>query len=198
MILTGYSHYLQFGEEIPEIIIVGISYGTNDWQQGNARSEDYTVPSAERPFWGGAPQFHSVLRNEIIPCVESNFASDPSRRILFGHSIGGQFVLYSALNHPGYFWGHIASNPALHRNLEYFMPDKWNSIEQVQVSSLFVGIAENDEQRFRKPAMEWVRAWRQQSRLPWFLKQMTMDAHNHMSSVPAAFRNGMIWQFESK
>jgi len=34
-------------EEIPEAILVGISYGTDDWQQGNLRSTDFTAPSAE-------------------------------------------------------------------------------------------------------------------------------------------------------
>jgi predicted alpha/beta superfamily hydrolase len=34
--------------------------------------------------------------------------------------LGGQFVLYTALTRPDLFWGHIASNPALHRNLPFY------------------------------------------------------------------------------
>ena len=34
-LLAGYYRYLMLGEEVPELIIVGVSYGTDDWQKGN-------------------------------------------------------------------------------------------------------------------------------------------------------------------
>ena len=122
--LAAYRRYLQLQESVPATIVVGLSYRTDDWRQGNARSTDYTAPTAEREHWGGAPKFQQALRTEIIPLVETRFRSNPSRRLLFGQSIAGQFVLYTAQTDPGLFWGHIASNPALHRNVEFFLGDE--------------------------------------------------------------------------
>ncbi|MCI0695042.1 hypothetical protein L0337_23910 [candidate division KSB1 bacterium] len=83
-ILAGYYRYLRLGEEIPAAIIVGISYGTDDWKQGNMRSRDYTAKADDRPHWGGADDFQNVLRKEILPLIEGNHSADPGRRIIIG------------------------------------------------------------------------------------------------------------------
>ena len=66
------------------------------------------------------------LFEELIPLIESAYPSDDQQRIIFGQSLGGQFVLYTALTDPALFHGHIASNPALHRNLDFFL--HWQGI----------------------------------------------------------------------
>jgi predicted alpha/beta superfamily hydrolase len=87
--LVAYQRYLQFGEEIPPVILVAISYGGSDFASGNFRSTDYTAPSDERDYWGGAEKFQAFLETAVIPLVESRFRSNPKRRILFGQSLGG-------------------------------------------------------------------------------------------------------------
>ena len=141
-LLGGYYRYLRLAEEIDEAIIVAISYGASDFAGGNFRSTDFTAPSTEREWYGGAERFRNFLENELMPSIEDEYRSDATRRIVFGHSLGGQFVLFTAQTKPELFWGHIASNPALHRNLEYFLdtvPD-----EQAD-TKLFVGSATNDD-----------------------------------------------------
>ena len=122
-LLSGYYGYLSLAGDVPEVILVGISYGTADWQQGNMRSTDFTASSAEREHYGGAPRFQEVLRRELFPLIEAQYRSDSARRVIFGQSLGGQFVLHAALTEPDLFWGHIASNPALHRNLAFFLQE---------------------------------------------------------------------------
>ena len=46
--LAAYTNYLRHEQAVPELLIVGVSYATDDWQQGNHRSVDYTAPSDER------------------------------------------------------------------------------------------------------------------------------------------------------
>ena len=113
-LLSAYYRYLNFGGEIPSAIIVGISYGSNNYAGGNYRSTDYTAKSQERDYYGGAGQFQKFLSKELMPFIESSYASRSDRRVIFGQSIGGQFVLYTALTEPNLFWGHVASNPAVH------------------------------------------------------------------------------------
>lgn len=193
-LFASYYRYLHFGEEMPDSIIVGISYGGDTFEKGNYRSTDYTAPSEEREYWGGAGKFQSFLDVELLPFIENRYRANPDRRIIFGQSIGGQFVLYTALTRPQLFWGHIASNPALHRNLPFFLERHSYSRETGQ-SRLFVGSGTLDDPRFREPAAEWMQHWNGRKKKPWKLMTMDLEGQTHMSAPPLAFREGMRWLF---
>jgi len=196
--LTAYNRYLMFGEEVPETIIVGISYGSESFEGGNYRSTDYTAPSEEREYWGGAETFQSFLSDELLPFIDGTYRSQNNRRIVFGQSIGGQFVLYTAQTEPELFWGHIASNPALHRNLPFFLEQHSITSSSEKPSRLFVGSGTHDDPRFREPALEWIEHWTSIENKPWALKTEDLTGHSHMSAPPVAFRQGMRWLFESQ
>lgn len=196
-LLSAYYRYLTLGEEIPNVIIVGISYGSDKFDGGNYRSTDYTAKSPERDYWGGAGQFQKFLSEELLPFIEGSYASRFDRRVIFGQSIGGQFVLYTALTEPNLFWGHIASNPALHRNLPFFLEEHAESASVSEQSRLFVASGTNDDPRFRGPALEWIEHWSGVENSPWQLKTMNLDGHSHMSAPPASFRQGMRWMFST-
>jgi predicted alpha/beta superfamily hydrolase len=194
-LMAAYYRYLRFGEEVPDTIIVGISYGGDTFEKGNFRSTDYTAPAAERDYWGGAPRFQKFLSDELVPLIEGRYRSDPSRRIIFGQSIGGQFVLYTALTRPTLFWGHIASNPALHRNLPFFMRKHAEPGPDGQRSRLFVADGTLNDAEYRQPSLAWTAHWSAAGDPPWDLKAMDLEGHSHMSAPPAAFRAGMRWLF---
>lgn len=192
--LVGYYNYLLNEELVPEAMLVGLSYGAPDFEGGNYRSTDYTAPTDEREWWGGANAFQQVLEEDLLPLVESTYRADPERRILFGQSIGGQFVLYSALTRPGLFRGRIASNPALHRNLPFFL--ERHGAEHSPGSKLFVSSASGDDPRFRVPARAWIDHWNGQPDPPWALRAVTIEGYGHFSVITEAFRQGLLWLFD--
>ena len=194
-LLSAYHRYLRFSEEAPNAIIVGISYGSSSFEGGNYRSTDYTAKSAERDYWGGAQEFQQFLSDELLPLIEDTYRSRADRRVIFGQSLGGQFVLYTALTRPNMFWGHIASNPALHRNLPFFLQKHAKPAPAPERSRLFVGSGTLDDPRFRGPAVEWIEHWSGRDDNPWLLRTMDLDGHTHMSAPPASFRQGMRWLF---
>ena len=196
-LLSAYYHYLRFTEEIPAMIIVGISYGTDDWQKGNARSTDYTAKSPQRKNWGGAENFQHLLKNSILPLIESKYLSDPDKRLIFGNSLAGQFVLYTAMTQPGLFAGYIASNPALHRNLSFFLENKNLGLITTAQPKLFVSSGSNDDDIFRKPAIKWMQHWNKQNNHPWILKTKVLNNEGHMSAIPKAFILGSRWILSS-
>jgi hypothetical protein len=191
-LLSGFHHYLRFGDESPRAILVGISYGADTFREGNMRSTDYTAPSVERDFWGGAENFQTVLQDELIPLIESNYRADPRQRIIFGQSLGGQFVLYTAMTRPQLFFGHIASNPALHRNLAFFLKYHGDT-KTVNATRLFVSSGEFDDPQFREPTLKWIEHWHNQPGRPWLLETRTLAGQTHMSAAPEAFRQGVKW-----
>ena len=194
-LMAAYHHYLRFGDEALPVILVGISYAADTFKEGNYRSTDFTAPSEERDFWGGAPVFQGILRDELLPLIENTYRADPTKRVIFGHSLGGQFVLYTALTHPKLFYGHIASNPALHRNLPFFLEWQGKTDSPVNVSRLFVASGELDNARFREPTLNWISHWQAETARPWILETRTLAGQTHLSAVPESFRQGLGWVF---
>ncbi len=192
--LAGYYRYLRLAEEVSPLIIVGISYGTSDWREGNRRSVDYTLPTAEQAHWGGAERFDRWLESRLLPLIETEYPADPARRIIFGQSLGGQFAIHEAMFKPDRFWGHIASNAALHRNLELFLsaPEQRPAV----LPRLFVVGGSDDNPRFAEPRGRWIAHWQSQPAPPFELQVTTLPGDNHFSALTGAFRHGLIWLFE--
>lgn len=113
--------FLTYDEQLPEAIIIGISYGEFN-QSINKRHIDFSAPAPDAaPGENGAPQFLGFLKNELIPAVEGRYRVNSDKRVLLGQSRGGYFVLWSALQAPDLFWGRIASNPSLTPGRESFL-----------------------------------------------------------------------------
>ncbi len=192
-LFAAYNDLLRFANEAPDMVIVGISYGTNNPREGNFRDTDFTVPTTSRAHYGGASKFQAFLRDELIPFIEANYASDPDKRIIFGQSLGAQFVLYSAQTEPDLFWGRIASNPAIYRNLPFFLP------EQMPVATkpgkLFVSSGTAQASQYHGPATKWMAHWDARKRLPWALKTVVLEGETHVSAPPRIYRLAMQWLF---
>jgi predicted alpha/beta superfamily hydrolase len=98
---------------IPEMIIVGVTWGGTNPNPDSLRARDYTpTQEARLPQSGGAPKFLSALRQEIIPYVEANYRADKNDRTLMGCSLGGLFTLYSLFTSDGLFNRYVATTPA--------------------------------------------------------------------------------------
>lgn len=180
----------------PEAVVVGISYGGLGFENGNLRSTDYTAPASEPEYYGGAADYRAFLESELLPLVDRRYRTDPQQRVLVGQSLGGQFVLYSALTAPDLFGGYVAVNPALHRNVGYFIdlePER-----ETGPARLFLAIASEEEERFRVPARQWLDAWRSREEQPMELRVEILGGQYHASSAPAAYKAAMRWLFEGE
>jgi hypothetical protein len=80
--------------EWPEAIVLGVDY-PDPW----TRHRDYQLPDPPDPEFdgAGADLFFAVLRDEILPLAREQYAIDPSRVFLLGHSNGGVFACYTLL-----------------------------------------------------------------------------------------------------
>ncbi|WP_409340697.1 alpha/beta hydrolase [Paenibacillus sp. MBLB4367] len=107
-------------------VIVGIGYRTDE-PFDPARHRDFTMPVPESelpqspdgkawPEQGGAESFLAFIEDELKPAIEREFSIDPKRQTIFGHSLGGLFVLHALFNKPGSFQTYIAGSPSIHWN----------------------------------------------------------------------------------
>jgi predicted alpha/beta superfamily hydrolase len=108
--LYGEQYYDGF---IPEIIIVGITWGGSHPNPDSLRARDYT-PTKQNGVAqsGGADKFLSFMKNELFPFIEKNYNADPNERILMGCSLGGLFTLYTLFTQPDMFNKYVAASPA--------------------------------------------------------------------------------------
>ena len=192
--LLATSHlFLHYDEQLPEAIVVGIAYGSFN-PAVNRRDIDYTGPAEGlAPEKAGGAAFHRFLKNELLPEVERRYRADPARRVLFGQSRGGSFVLYSAFTDPDLFWGRIASNPALDPGRERF----FGSPAQASRSDLglVVTSGSRDRPQLREGALAWFKAWQARTDAPWAIETQTIDGGTHAADAPRSYRAGMLWLF---
>lgn len=92
----GVLHDLSQSGDIPKCIMVSIDYKKGDGPFARGIDLVYPGEGAEQPAEAG--NFFNFLKTELIPQVEAKYRCDTAQRILFGHSLGGLFTLYSLLD----------------------------------------------------------------------------------------------------
>jgi len=128
--------WLKQWEFNPPIIMVGVvnSYPNNQ----NQRFRDLTPTTAGRDGAGGGPKLLAFLKEELVPYINKKYPSNGSS-VLWGHSLGGLFVLYAMFTEPGLFDSYIAADPSLwwdHGFLKKYAKEKMGSIKGTK--SLFI------------------------------------------------------------
>lgn len=104
-------HY--FDGFIPEMIIVGITWGRTNPNPDSLRARDYTPTNEKRlPQSGGANNYLAFIQTELFPFIQSKYRTDTTDRILMGCSLGGLFTMYTLFTHPNMFSKYIAASPA--------------------------------------------------------------------------------------
>lgn len=111
-----------------DAIVVGIGYAEvqdplSAWRDTFARRyRDLTAlhdETLEKEFGemlkrpvstGDAAHFYQFMKDELIPFVEQEYRADPSRRILAGHSRGGNFTAFALFEAPDLFSTYIMAS----------------------------------------------------------------------------------------
>ncbi|AHM58863.1 esterase [Flammeovirgaceae bacterium 311] len=98
---------------IPEMIIVGITWGGSNPDYDKLRMNDLS-PSAisEVPGTGQGERFLQFIRSELMPFVEQTYPASKNDRTLMGSSMGGLFTLYALFTDTELFDRYILTSPA--------------------------------------------------------------------------------------
>lgn len=110
-------------------VVVGIGYPTEEPFDAS-RFYDFTMPTpqevldalpvrnkeAARPQVGGAEAFRSFIEKTLKPRIECDYSINTKQQAIFGHSLGGLFVLQTLFTQPHTFQTYIAGSPSVHWN----------------------------------------------------------------------------------
>ena len=93
--VTEFVRWLGHWGELPELIVVGIGYPSDDIDDVfSLRDYDYIRHQDE---------FIEVISQEIFPLVDSTYRTDSTDRAIVGFSDGGVFALHVLVNRPELF-----------------------------------------------------------------------------------------------
>lgn len=186
--------FLHYDDGLPEVLMVGIAYGGFD-PAVNRRHIDFQTPGL-RVDQAGVDAFQRFLKTELIPRIEARYRADPQRRILFGQSRGGAFVLYSAVTDPDRFWGRIASNPSITSGIESLLSPAAPATRRDL--NLIVASGTRDRTDLQSEAALWLSDWEARPSRPWMLHGVRIEGGTHAADAPAAYRQGMARLFGQK
>lgn len=188
-ILAANHLFLTYDDGLPEAIVVGIAYGGFD-PVVNRRNIDFQSPGeGVAADQAGAEAFQRFLKAELIPEIERRYRSDPARRVLFGQSRGGAFVLYSAVTDPDLFQGRIASNPSISPGIESLLEPAAPAARSDL--TLVVASGTRDRPDLQQEAALWLSAWQARPDRPWRLHGVRIAGGTHAANAPDAYRQGL-------
>jgi len=104
------------------VVIVAIGYPIETPFDGPRRFYDLTpltdpsnIPAHMNKDMrtGGQDAFLDFITQQVRPVIEQRYKTDPKRQTLFGHSLGGQFVLHALFTRPELFQTYIAGSPSI-------------------------------------------------------------------------------------
>lgn len=124
---------LIWGNMVKEHIAISVAYQPG---QRNWRSRDFQTTQR-------ASDFIRFFKEELIPFVEKNYRTSKKDRTLFGHSLGGQFTLYTLLKATDTFENYIACAPAVNADILAFEEEFAANHDDFPVK-IFLASGEND------------------------------------------------------
>jgi predicted alpha/beta superfamily hydrolase len=103
------------------VVVVGIGYPSerdvaNRLYDLTPATDRATLPPTVPAGWGatgGADAFLQFIQQALKPVIERKVSIDKDRQALFGHSLGGPFVLQVLFTRPDMFNTYVAGSPSI-------------------------------------------------------------------------------------
>jgi hypothetical protein len=188
------ARYMQIGGNIPELIIVGIGYGSVDKEAGNKRNRDYRpIPES------GAVNFLSFIKDELIPFIDSNYRTTPMDRTINGYSSGGLFALYTLFTEPNTFNRYIVGSPYLVWDNYSIYDYEENSPDKIgdKKINLFISVgSEESEEKYFNPIDELVIRLQERNYSGLRLETKVFDGSTHLTAATEAITHGLLSVFK--
>jgi predicted alpha/beta superfamily hydrolase len=145
---SGIVHFMSSNRNrnnlMPESIIIAI--------ENVDRERDFTVTKikTKRPnTMGGGRNFLNFIEKELIPYIDENYRTEPSRTLV-GHSLGGLLTLNSYMDKNSVFNAYISIDPSIWWS-EEMMKNKVDSISSISFNKkLYIATANQGEENYER------------------------------------------------
>lgn len=193
------SWLLQYGKEIPEIIVVGIGY-PDETKHLELRNRDLTPTQYNlKGRAGKAKDFLSFIIYELKPEIESLYSIDSNDSILAGDSFGGLFSLYAMLSKTNEFNRYIIGNPSLYwdNSIIFEMEKEYSMRTNSLPAKVFLSVGqlealtEPEHARMLSNVARLIEILNSRKYVGLSLKSHIFLNESHLSVIPATFSRGL-------
>ena len=174
----------------PPAIVVGIGYPGNQLFDVKRRTYDFTPYADEKnlpnrplgetwPNIGGATEFLNFLEKDILPLLIEKYEINDKEVAIFGHSLGGLFILFSYLQQSKAFTHFIASSSSVWWNNSALIKHAKNA--QELLGKLLIIVGENELPHMVEGSKSFYEVVKQ-----FDTTFMQLSEEDHISVIPGA------------
>jgi uncharacterized protein len=207
-LLQSMQHFFVTGEEMPEMIVVGIGYPVkNVLESMPYRTRDYT-PTRDTAFEtminsdlklpvptksGEADAFLKTLKQDIFPLIEKRYKTRRGRGFA-GHSFGALFGAYVLFHEPGVFNKYLLSSISMPWDKDEMLQEEQQFYKlgnRNLTARVFISVGSREENGMQPLMHQLVASMRTHAYKGLELKAVVLKDETHTSAVTTAFNQGL-------
>lgn len=187
-------------QEIPEAIVVGITYPQdNNLEIARNRFRDMTPTHSDgfEPS-GKADSYIAFIKNELLPYIENNYRVDTTDKCFFGHSLGGLLGAYILVEQPDLFNRYILGSPSLFWDnfvVVKRLSDK-SSMAAGNIKAVFTYVGGDEGDMMIKPLDKFHEFLQVKTGGTIKTHSQVYQGENHLSVIPAAFSTAVKFVYK--
>ncbi|HET8809611.1 MAG TPA: alpha/beta hydrolase-fold protein [Flavobacteriaceae bacterium] len=197
---TGIYNMLSYGNEIRELIIVGIADGGTAPQHHILRKRDYTFHDSPNIKFdssmvsGGGGEFLRFLQKEFIPFIEREYRTDPSLRGYWGYSLGGLFGAFAMFQTPNLFNSYILSSPSLwwDEDIIFSLEQEYAKTHKDLAAKVYISVGTAEFTSMKQGNFRLVDSLNARGYPSLKIINTQMDGGSHFSAMPRIFEQGIL------
>jgi predicted alpha/beta superfamily hydrolase len=190
---------LAFGQELPQLICVGIGFTGPEKDIESYQVRDY-VPKAQvdEPRSGGAENFLRFIREDLIPFVDAEYRVDPKDKCFLGYSLAGLFGLYTLFHHPDTFQRYLISSPWMDPDdLQVFsFETEYATTHSDLTAQVFIGAGSLELEFVVANIQKLEKALQNRNYPNLRLETYMFEGETHLSVVPQSISRGLKIVYE--
>lgn len=189
---------LIYDNEVPEFIMVGLSYPEGK-DYGKERRLDYTFTPVDEGS-GKSDQFLAFIKTEVAPLIEKQYRGLSTDRVLSGNSLGGLFTLTAAYKAPEFFSGFIAISPAVEWDNKALIKfdQSYAKDHQSLPGRLFISYGAKEYSVFREPIAQYQKTLAERKYQGLALQNYVMEDLDHTAVKGDGYVRGLKWVWKPK
>ena len=191
--IYGQQYYDGF---IPELIVVGITWGGVNPNPDSLRARDYTPTNEARSKQsGGADKFLSFMKDELFPFMKNEYKVN-DERTLMGCSLGGLITVYAWLTHTDMFTGYAAASPAVGWDREVLYNYEKTFAEKKLTKPVRVYMTVGDVERGRPAFEKMASFFKNKNYQNVSLQAKVLENTGHSGTKSETYSRGLQYVFE--
>lgn len=189
---------LIYDNEVPEFIMVGLSYPEGK-DYGKERRLDYTFTPVDEGS-GKSDQFLAFIKTEVAPLIEKQYRGLSTDRVLSGNSLGGLFTLTAAYKAPEFFSGFIAISPAVEWDNKALIKfdQSYAKDHQSLPGRVFISYGAKEYSVFREPIAQYQKTLAERKYKGLALQNYVMEDLDHTAVKGDGYVRGLKWVWKPK